>query len=68
MTSKKNKSLITLFLAFVMLFAIGFLVANNNKEFMTVAYVERDKGGAAVCLKKAEKKGINIKNIALEEE
>lgn len=43
MTSKKNKSLITLFLSFVMLFAIGFLVANNNKEFMTVAYAERDR-------------------------
>lgn len=28
----------------------------------------RDNGGAAVCLKKAGKKGIEIKNIALEEE
>ena len=35
---------------------------------LLVAYVERDKGGAAVCLKKAEKKRIKIKNIALEEE
>jgi hypothetical protein len=33
-----------------------------------VAYVEKDKGGAATCLKKAEKAGIEIKNIALEEE
>lgn len=35
---------------------------------LLVAYVERDKGGAAICLKKAEKTGIEIKNIALEEE
>ena len=35
---------------------------------LLVAYVEKDNGGAAVCLKKAEKKGIDIKNIALEEE
>ncbi len=35
---------------------------------LLVAYVERDKGGAATCLKKAEKAGIEIKNIALEEE
>ena len=35
---------------------------------LLVAYVERDSGGAAVCLKKAEKKGIDIKNIALEED
>lgn len=35
---------------------------------LLVAYVERDSGGAAVCLKKAEKAGIETKNIALEEE
>ena len=35
---------------------------------LLVAYVERDSGGAAVCLKKAEKAGVEIKNIALEEE
>ncbi len=35
---------------------------------LLVAYVERDTGGAALCLKKAEKEGIDIKNIALEEE
>ena len=35
---------------------------------LLVAYVEREKGGAARCLKQAEKKGIKIKNIALEEE
>lgn len=35
---------------------------------LLVAYVERDNGGASVCLKKAEKKGIETKNIALEEE
>ena len=39
-TNKKNKSLITLFLSFVMLFAIGFLVSNNDKDFITVAYAE----------------------------
>ena len=40
MVKNINKKSITLFLSFVMLFAIGFLVANNNKEFMTVAYAE----------------------------
>ena len=35
---------------------------------LLVAYVERDTGGAAVCLKKAKKAGIETKNIALEEE
>ena len=35
---------------------------------LLVAYVERDNGGAAVCLKKAEKAGIETRNIALEEE
>lgn len=35
---------------------------------LLVAYAERETGGAAICLKKAEKKGIYIKNIALEEE
>lgn len=35
---------------------------------LLVAYVEGDKGGAAICLKKAEKKRIEIKIIALEEE
>ena len=35
---------------------------------LLVAYVERDKGGAAGCLKKAEKAGIETRNIALEEE
>lgn len=35
---------------------------------LLVAYVERDSGGAADCLKKAEKAEIAIKNIALEQE
>lgn len=32
-----------------------------------VAYVENDSGGAAYCLKQAQKEGVQIKNIALEE-
>lgn len=35
---------------------------------LLVAYVERDKGGAASCLQKAKKANLQIKNIALEEE
>lgn len=48
-------------------------ITKRNKWFLEhsdllVAYVEKDKGGAAYCLKQAEKKGIEIKNIALKEE
>ena len=34
---------------------------------LLVAYVKKEKGGAAYCLKQAKKKGIATKNIAIEE-
>ena len=48
-------------------------ITKRNEGFvehsdLLVAYVGKDSGGAALCLKKEEKKGIEIKNIALEEE
>ena len=39
----------------------------RNSDLL-VAYVENESGGAAYCLKQAEKEGIRTKNIALEEE
>ncbi len=35
---------------------------------LLVAYVEKEKGGAADCLKHAQKKGIAIENIATQKE
>ena len=35
---------------------------------LLVCFVEKETGGAARCLKKAQQQGIQIKNIALEEE
>ena len=42
-----------------------WLVKNSD---LLVAYVVNDSGGAAYCLKQAQKEGVQIKNIALEEE
>ena len=38
----------------------------RNSDLL-VAYVENESGGAAYCLKQAEKEGISTKNIAFEE-
>ena len=42
-----------------------WLVKNSD---LFVAYVVNDSGGAAYCLKQAQKEGVQIKNIAIEEE
>lgn len=42
-----------------------WLVKNSD---LLVAYVVNDSGGAAYCLKQAQKEGVQIKNIAIEEE
>lgn len=49
------------------------VITKRNEWFvknsdLLVAYVEKDSGGAAYCLKQAQKEGVLIKNIALEEE
>ena len=42
-----------------------WLVKNSD---LLVAYVKNDSGGAAYCLKQAQKEGVQIKNIVIEEE
>ena len=42
-----------------------WLVKNSD---LLVAYVVNDSGGAAYCLKQAQKEGVQIKNIVIEEE